>query len=79
MLTASQLSVLSCQFSGPSFQESIRALCFRTGHGGQGVQPDTGSPIEMVIGADEMDLVGSLNEVAVKVTVPPLGTVPGAW
>lgn len=43
------------------------------------MQPDTGSPIEMVIGADEMDLVGSLNEVAVKVTVPPLGTVPGAW
>ena len=43
------------------------------------MQPDTGSPLEMVIGADEMDLVGSLTEVAVKVTVELLGTVPGAW
>ena len=42
------------------------------------MQPDTGSPLEMVIGADEMDLVGSLTEVAVTVTVELLGTVPGA-
>ena len=43
------------------------------------MQPDTGSPLEMVIGDDEMDLAGSLTEVAVKVTLEPLGTVPGAW
>ena len=61
------------------FLESILAVCFRTGPAGQGEQPDTGSPAAMVTGPDEMDLVGSLTEVAIKVTVPPLGTVPGAW
>jgi hypothetical protein len=32
----------------------------------------------MVIGDDEME-AGSLTQVAVKVTLEPLGTVPGAW
>jgi len=72
-LISSQLPVLSV------LRKSILALCFRTDPGGHGVQPDTGSPVEMVIGDDEMDLAGSLTEVAVKVTVEPLGTVPGAW
>ena len=67
----------NCQFSVP--RKSILALCFRTDPGRHGVQPDTGSPLEMVIGDDEMDLAGSLTEVAVKVTAEPLGTAPGAW
>jgi hypothetical protein len=32
----------------------------------------------MEIAADEMDVAGSLAEVAVRVTVPPLGTASGA-
>jgi hypothetical protein len=58
MTAASQLSVLNCQFS--VLRKRILALCFGTGPGGHGVQPDTGSPLEMVIGDDENGLVGRL-------------------
>ena len=69
------MPVLGSQFSEKAFLLST----LEPAPGGQGVQPDTGSPLEMVIGADEVDLVGSLTEVAVKVTVELIGTVPGAW
>jgi len=72
-LISSQLPVL------PVLTKSIIALSFRTDPGDHGVQPDKGSPVEMVIGDDEMDSAGSLTEVAVKVTVELLGAVLGAW
>ena len=71
---SSQLTVLGSQFSEKAFLLSALEPTSR-----HDVQPDTGSRLEMVIGDDEMDLAGSLTEVAVKVTLEPLGTVPGAW
>jgi len=46
---------------------------------GHGSHDCPGGPLVIVIGADVMDFVGSVTEVAVTVTVPPVGAVPGAW
>jgi hypothetical protein len=44
------------------------------------VQVTTEIPLTMAMGVDEIDFVGSVTEVAVRVTVPsPAGTAAGAW
>jgi hypothetical protein len=35
--------------------------------------------VEIVIGIDETDFVGSVLDVAVMVTLPPDGTAAGVW
>ena len=39
----------------------------------------TATPLVIEIGEDEMDLVGSVTDVAVRVTMLPPGTAAGAW
>jgi hypothetical protein len=69
------MAALSDQLSVLNKGVPPRSQSACTDYGAQGC---TGFPLRMVIGSDVMDLVGSVTEVAVTVTVLPGGTCPGA-